>query len=173
MINSNDEMNTVTSKTERSNSATHFCKTSRRPKTPHINLFSEEEVQVRTIRKKNDSEDPQNLIKNFSAFMKGIIESQNENFLSGDTKVIGFIISKYLKMDLEDIRKLQKLSIKINSDFGLLNSFGEYLPNLRELKLKDSQISSISECGTSFKNLKILNVTNCGLKDLSGINLII
>jgi hypothetical protein len=169
MINLNDEMNSLTSKTARSNSALHSNKLSRRPKTPHINLFSEEELQVRTIRKRKDSEDPQNLIKNFSAFMKGIIDSQNENFLSGDTKVIGFIISKYLKMDLDEINQLQKLSIKINSDFGLLNSFGEYLPNLRELKLKDSQITSISECGTSFRNLKILNVTNCGLKDLSGI----
>jgi hypothetical protein len=169
MINLNDEMNIPTSKTARSNSALHSTKLSRRPKTPHINLFSEEELQVRTIRKRKDSEDPQNIIKNFSAFMKGIIDSQNENFLSGDTKVIGFIISKYLKMDLDEINQLQKLSIKINSDFGLLNSFGEYLPNLRELKLKDSQITSISECGTSFRNLKILNVTNCGLKDLSGI----
>jgi hypothetical protein len=144
----------------------------KRPETPHINLFSnqndqnDEEIQVRNIRKKgNESE---NIIKNFSSFMKGIIETQNEHFLSGDTKVIEFIMTKYLNMDWEDIKLMEKLSIKINSDFGLLNQFGEQLPNLKELKLNNSVLNSISDVGSSFKNLVILNVTNCGIKDLSG-----
>ena len=143
----------------------------KRPETPHINLFAakggeaEDEIQVRNIRKGNDSE---NLIKNFSSFMKGIIETKNENFLSGDTKVIEFIMTKYLNMDWEDIKQLEKLSIKINSDFGLLNQFGEQLQNLKELKLNNSVIVSVSEVGPSFRNLVILNLTNCGLKDLSG-----
>jgi hypothetical protein len=142
----------------------------KRPETPHINLFAakggEDEILVRNIRSKgNESE---NLIKNFSSFMKGIIETQNENFLSGDTKVIEFIMTKYLNMDWEDIKQLEKLSIKINSDFGLLNQFGEQLQNLRELKLNNSLIISVSEVGPSFRNLVILNLTNCGLKDLSG-----
>mgnify|MGYP001302873512 CR=1 FL=1 len=71
-------------------------------------------------------------------------------------------------MDWEDIKQLKKLSIKINSDFGLLNQFGEQLQELRELKLNNSVISSISDIGSSFKNLITLNVTNCSIKDLSG-----
>ena len=166
MLNSNDQLNTVTEKNEIYNLNQHS--TSHRPKTPHINLFSDE-LQVRTLRRRNEVENPQNLMKNFSTFMKNIIESQNENFLSGGTKVTGYILSKYLKLDLEDISNLEKLSIKINSDFGLLNSFGEYLPFLIELRLNDSQLYSINDLGANFTKLKILKVNNCGLKDLSGI----
>ena len=50
----------------------------------------------------------------------------------------------------------------------MLNQFGEFMPNLIELKLGDSLIQCINDIGTSFKNLKILNITNCNLKDLSG-----
>ena len=64
--------------------------------------------------------------------------------------------------------KHNKLGIKINSDFGLLNQFGEYLPNLRELKLNHSVIQGISDIGTNFRNLQILHICNCNLKELSG-----
>jgi hypothetical protein len=169
------------SKTHRSASVRikDSCNTARfkRPETPHINLFlnqkdqnennsCEEEIKVRSLRTK--ANEPENIIKNFSSFMKNIIETQNDNFLSGDTKVIEFIMTKYLNMDWEDIKQMKKLSIKINSDFGLLNQFGEHLPNLKELKLNNSVLNSISDVGTSFKNLVILNVMNCSIKDLSG-----
>lgn len=166
------------SKTHRSSSVRikDSCNTARfkRPETPHINLFSnqkeqsfcDEEIQVRNMRTKGN--EPENIIKNFSSFMKNIIETRNDNFLSGDTKVIEFIMTKYLNMDWEDIKQMKKLSIKINSDFGLLNQFGEQLTNLKELKLNNSVLNSISDVGSSFKNLVILNVTNCGIKDLSG-----
>lgn len=157
--------------TERSFSMSHKKVYKIRPQTPHINLFSTDtsqdinEIQVRTIKRGNESE---NIIKNFSAFMKQIIETKNENFLSGDIKVIEFIISKYLKINISEVKEIDRLSIKINSDFGLLNQFSEYLPKLRELKLNYSVISSISDIGTNFKNLKILQICNCNLKDLSG-----
>lgn len=145
-----------------------YSKNTHRPETPHINLFksNQEDIQVRNIKKGNESE---SLIKNFSLFMKQIIDTQNENFLNGDTKVVEFLISKYLNIEIEEIKKLEKLSIKINSDFGLLNQFGEYLTNLKELKLSNSIINSIQEVGTSFKNLNILHINNCNLKELSGI----
>jgi hypothetical protein len=41
--------------------------------------------------------------------------------------------------------------------------------NLKFLKLNDSFIQSIDDLGTNFRNLKILQINNCKLKDLSGI----
>ena len=50
-----------------------------------------------------------------------------------------------------------------------MNQFGQRLTNLKFLKLNDSFIQSIDDLGSNFKNLKILQINNCKLKDLSGI----
>ena len=64
---------------------------------------------------------------------------------------------------------MKKLTIRINGSYGLLNQFGQRLINLQFLKLNDSFIQSIDDLGSNFKNLKILQINNCKLKDLSGI----
>ena len=109
------------------------------------------------------------LFKNFSNFMRQIIDSENDKFLNGDINVIDYVLAKYLKMNITDLQKLQKLTIRINGSYGLLNQFGQRLTNLKFLKLNDSFIQSIDDLGSNFKNLKILQINNCKLKDLSGI----
>ena len=109
------------------------------------------------------------LFKNFSNFMRQIIDSENQKFLNGDINAIDYVLAKYLKMNIEDLQKLQKLTIRINGSYGLLNQFGQRLNNLKFLKLNDSFIQSIEDLGSNFKNLKILQINNCKLKDLSGI----
>ena len=109
------------------------------------------------------------LFKNFSNFMRQIIDSENDKFLNGDINVIDYVLAKYLKMNITDIQKLQKLTIRINGSYGLLNQFGQRLTNLKFLKLNDSFIQSIEDLGSNFKNLKILQINNCKLKDLTGI----
>lgn len=131
-----------------------------RPQTPHIDIF-----EIREVKKT----EPNQLNKNFTYLMKQIIETNNENFLNGDINVIEYMIGKYTGLEIEEVRNLEKFSIKINSDFGLLNQFGQYLPKLKELKLNYSTIPSITDIGTTFSKLKILHINNCGLKDLSGI----
>jgi hypothetical protein len=78
-------------------------------------------------------------------------------------------LAKYLKLNIAEIQNLRKLNIKINGSYGLLNQFGQRLINLKFLKLNDSFIQSIDDLGSNFKNLKILQINNCKLKDLSGI----
>lgn len=133
-----------------------------RPQTPHIDLLN-----IRQIKKN----EPDQIIKNFSSFVKQIIETQNENFLNGDINLIEYIISKFTNVNITNINDLEKLSIKINAEFGLLNQFGQKLPKLEELRLNGSNIISVSNIGTDFRNLRILQVNNCNLKDLSGNNL--
>jgi hypothetical protein len=72
-------------------------------------------------------------------------------------------------MNITDLQNLQKLTIRINGSYGLLNQFGQRLVNLKFLKLNDSFIQSIDDLGSNFKNLKILQINNCKLKDLTGI----
>ena len=109
------------------------------------------------------------LFKNFSNFMRQIIDSENDKFLNGDINVIDYVLAKYLKMNITDLKNLQKLTIRINGCYGLLNQFGQRLVNLKFLKLNDSFIQSIDDLGSNFKNLKVLQINNCKLKDLTGI----
>jgi hypothetical protein len=130
-----------------------------RPKTPHIDLLN-----IRSIK----SNEPDQIIKNFASFVKQIIDRENEKFLNGEINLIEFIISKYTNVDIKNISELEKLSIKIHAEFGLLNQFGQKLPKLKELRLNGSNIISIPNIGTEFRNLLILQVNKCNIKDLSG-----
>ena len=134
----------------------------KRPQTPHVEIGNGTGI----VSSKNQKD---NIFKNFSNLMKQIIDNQNDNFLNGDIHLIDYLLAKYLNITVEEISKLDKISIRINGDYGLLNQFGERLKNLSCLKLNDSFIQSISDIGTNFKNLKVLQVNDCKLKDLSGI----
>lgn len=151
----NSEMTINTNNLSKVNNVTR----SSRPQTPHIDLLA-----IRNIRKN----EPDQIIKNFSAFVKQIIDSENEKFLNGEINLIEYIISKYTNVNIHNLNDLEKLSLKINAEFGLLNQFGQKLPNLKDLRLNGSNIISISSIGTDFRNLQILQVNNCNIKDLSG-----
>jgi hypothetical protein len=130
-----------------------------RPQTPHIDLF-----KIRSIK----SNEPDQIIRNFGSFIKQIIDRENEKFLNGEINIIEFIISKYTNVEIANISGLEKLSIKIHAEFGLLNQFGQKLPKLKELRLNGSNIISITNIGTEFRNLIILQVNKCNINDLSG-----
>lgn len=136
-----------------------------RPETPHV--FIGENVQSRQSPSTNAKNDL--ILRNFSNFMRQIVDNENDKFLNGDINVIDYVLAKYLKLNITEIQSLKKLNIKINGSYGLLNQFGQRLINLKFLKLNDSFIQSIDDLGSNFKNLKILQINNCKLKDLSGI----
>ena len=136
-----------------------------RPETPHV--FIGENIQSRQNQNSNAKSDL--ILRNFSNFMRQIVDNENDKFLNGDINVIDYVLAKYLKLNITEIQNLKKLNIKINGSYGLLNQFGQRLINLKFLKLNDSFIQSIDDLGSNFKNLKILQINNCKLKDLSGI----
>ena len=131
-----------------------------RPKTPRVIIDS------------NSNEDnTQNdlILKNFSNFMHQIVENENDKFLNGDINLIDYVLSKYLKININDLKTLNKLSIKVCGSYGLLNQFGQRLSQLIYLKLNNSFIQNINDLGTNFNNLRILQMNDCKLKDLSGV----
>ena len=131
----------------------------KRPATPHVEIAGD--LTVKSSK--------ENIFKNFSSLMKQIIDNQNDNFLNGNINLIDYLLAKYLNITTEEISTLDKISIRITKDYGLLNQFGERLKNLVCLKLNESFIPCISDIGTNFTNLKILQVNDCRLKDLTGI----
>jgi hypothetical protein len=127
----------------------------------------------------NDQESDKNLVnikesksdnhsKNFSNIIKQIIDFNNEKFLNGDMNVIEYIISKYVDVEINDIKNLKEITLRVISDYGILNMVGECLPNLIELNLSGSIIPSISDIGSNFMNLRILKVNSCGINNLDG-----
>ena len=136
-----------------------------RPETPHV--FIGENIQTRQSPNNNAKNDL--ILRNFSNFMRQIVDNENDKFLNGDINVIDYVLAKYLKLNITEIQNLRKLNIKINGSYGLLNQFGQRLVNLKFLKLNDSFIQSIDDLGSNFKNLKILQINNCKLKELNGI----
>ena len=137
-----------------------------RPGTPLIKLDKKKnEENSKEIKNTNDS-----ILKNFSNFMKEIIENKNESsFLSGDKNIIKYVLSKYLNIPEENLNSLKKLSIIITNDYGLLNQFGTFLPELKLLKLNNSNILSFNDIGTNFNNIQCLQMKNCHLKNINGI----
>ena len=129
-----------------------------RPQTPLI-----------TITKKTSSNNNEYYLKNFSNFLKQIIDNKNDKFLNGDKSLIEYLLSKYLSIPESHLSKIKKLSIIINHDYGLLNQFGKFLPSLQLLKLNNSNILSFNNVGTSFTNIKCLQMKHCHLKDLEGL----
>ena len=132
-----------------------------RPQTPKVVIGDE-------INNKSNEQN-EIILRNFPIFMRQIVESKNDQFLNGGVNIIDYVIAKYLNIDINDLQTLKKFSIKINGSYGLLNQFGQRLTELIYLKLNDIFIQSINDLGTSFINLKILQINNCKLKDLSGI----
>ncbi|XP_040826578.1 leucine-rich repeat-containing protein 56 isoform X2 [Ochotona curzoniae] len=51
-----------------------------------------------------------------------------------------------------------------------LGNFGMHLPNLRQLKLNGSHLSSLRDLGSSLGHLQVLWLARCGLADLDGIS---
>ena len=136
-----------------------------RPETPRV--FIGKNIQTRQSPSNNTKNDL--ILRNFSNFMRQIVDNENDRFLNGDINVIDYVLAKYLNLNITEIQNLRKLNIKINGSYGLLNQFGQRLTNLKFLKLNDSFIQSIDDLGSNFKNLKILQMNNCKLKELNGI----
>ena len=126
-------------------------------------------------------------IKNYSkSEYSNIVTSINKNksstnknkdedeILEGKINIIDKVIQKHLPVsnDSKVITinpGLTSLSLKIDKNFNMMNDIGYRLPNLIELNLQGSTIESIMDIGTSFNKLEKLNISGCGLTDLSGI----
>ncbi len=104
----------------------------------------------------------------FEDLIKEIIETNDENFLSGIINPMEFLITKYTDIPKEEISFIKTLKLNINENFTHLNEFGNFLNNLELLNLEHSRIRSIETIGSSFVNLRNLNVSNCNLVDLTG-----
>jgi Leucine-rich repeat (LRR) protein len=135
----------------------------------------------------SELKEEENKMKNYSVSeYNNIVSSINNNkspinknkteeeILEGKINIIDKVIQKHMPAsnDSKVISihpGLTSISLKIDKNFNMMNDIGYRLPNLIELNLQGSDIESIMDIGTSFNKLEKLNVSGCGLTDLSGI----
>ena len=69
-----------------------------------------------------------------------------------------------------NLHNVKHLEIIVNTTNNSLGDIGDKLCNLEELKLNGSTIPSIRDLGTSLRNIRILWLSRCGIKELDGIS---
>jgi len=70
----------------------------------------------------------------------------------------------------DNLSAVTKLKVEVNTTESSLGRFGQLLPNLIDLDLRNSKISSIRDLGTTLGRITVLRLSNCGITDLSGVS---
>ena len=71
-----------------------------------------------------------------------------------------------------DLSKVTKLQIQVNSSYQSLLDLNSNLPNLKTLVLDQSTIMSIRDLGVGLRQLVSLSLNACGLFDIDGIGVL-
>ena len=78
-------------------------------------------------------------------------------------------LSNALGIDQADLAMLNKIELRVDTHHTNLQVTGEILKSLEYLKLNDSIIKTFRDLGTSFKNVRVLHMARCQLKDVHAI----
>lgn len=71
---------------------------------------------------------------------------------------------------LDELQLVKVLEMRVDTRENSLGNFGIYLPNLKQLKLNNSILTSVRDLGTALSKLQVLWMARCGLPDLDGIS---
>lgn len=80
----------------------------------------------------------------------------NEKFLS---MALGGI-------EIAELALLTKIELRVDTSCHNLQVTGEILPSLDLLKLNDSVIRCFRDIGTSFKNVRVLHIARCEIREV-------
>ena len=72
-------------------------------------------------------------------------------------------------IDVSELALLPKLELRVDTTCHSLQVTGEILPSLEYLKLNDSIVKCFRDLGSSFKNVRVLHIARCELKEVQGI----
>lgn len=78
-------------------------------------------------------------------------------------------LSLALGVEVDDLSLLPKIELRVDSQLHNLQVTGEILRSLEVLKLNDSVIRCFRDIGTSFKNVRVLHMARCEIRELQGI----
>ena len=69
-------------------------------------------------------------------------------------------------IDVSELAGLTKIELRVDTSCHSLYVTGEILQSLEYLKLNDSVIRCFRDIGTSFKNVRVLHLARCEIKEV-------
>jgi hypothetical protein len=72
-------------------------------------------------------------------------------------------------VEVAELALLTKIELRVDTSCHNLQVTGEILPSLDLLKLNDSVIRCFRDIGTSFKNVRVLHIARCEIREVQGI----
>jgi hypothetical protein len=69
-------------------------------------------------------------------------------------------------IEVSELAILPKIELRVDTSSHNLQVTGEILTSLEYLKLNDSIIKSFRDIGTSFKNVRVLHIARCEIKEV-------
>lgn len=78
-------------------------------------------------------------------------------------------LSLCLGVDVSTLNTLTKIELRVDTSCHNLQVTGEILSSLDLLKLNDSVIRCFRDIGTSFRNVRVLHIARCEIKEVQGI----
>ena len=99
-------------------------------------------------------------------FMEIMNNEQVEDVIDLNEKFLAMALGG---IEVSELALLQKLELRVDTTCHSLQVTGEILPSLEYLKLNDSIVRTFRDLGTSFKNVRVLHIARCELKEVQGI----
>ena len=173
--------NKVKERNQSFNSSDSFEKTTTtinfkiRPCTPNPDALIEKKNEI-----SNSIRSAKTTLTTFPNYKKDltVTEKEQEDFQfaiqEDDENIFNKEINDETLMSLcniepSEFHSVSKLNLKVDLSYNSLQNLGFLLPNLRQLKINGSKMSSLRDIGTSLINLEILWASRCSMQDLSGI----
>ena len=103
---------------------------------------------------------------NMDQFMDIMNNEQVEDIIDLNEK---FLANALGGIEVSELNLLPKLELRVDTGCHNLQVTGEILSSLQYLKLNDSIIRCFRDVGTSFKNVRVLHISRCDLKEVQGI----
>ena len=117
-------------------------------------------------RMSQSSHNPMALTNMQDHFMEIMNNEQVEDVIDLNEKFLAMALGG---IEVSELALLQKLELRVDTTCHSLQVTGEILPSLEYLKLNDSIVKCFRDLGTSFKNVRVLHIARCELKEVQGI----
>jgi len=99
-------------------------------------------------------------------FMEIMNNEQVEDVIDLNEKFLAMALGG---IEVSELALLPKLELRVDTTCHSLQVTGEILASLEYLKLNDSIVRTFRDLGTSFKNVRVLHIARCELKEVQGI----
>ena len=142
-------------------------------KTSEIDLLDDLDINITTDVRSQDSfreddSDKENA-GTFATMQEKLYEILDNEDVEDVVDLNEKFLSQSLGVDQQDLALLPKIELRVDTRCHNLQVTGEILESLEMLKLNDSIIPSFRDIGTSFKNVRVLNIARCELTEVQGI----